>query len=342
MTLITLSSPHTRQSQGVNRVMLTVLLALVPGFAALVLFFSHAYLIQMAIGLSTALLAEAAMLKLRGRPVVFYLKDLSALVTAALLVLSLPPLVPWWLTVTGTLIAIVLAKQLYGGLGYNPFNPAMVGFAILIVSFPVPMTTLWLSAGGFNQLSLSEVSHIIFAGAPLADAFTGATPLDYYKSQVGLMTQAEIYQDAAFSGIWPAGWIWVSLAYLLGGLWMLWRKIFSWHAPVGMLVALALMAVIFGLDADARTPLHLHILAGGSMLGAFFIVTDPVSGATSRLGKFIFGLGVGALAYIIRTWGSYPDAIAFAVLLMNFAAPFIDHYSKPRTYGHKHRHQGYK
>lgn len=340
MTLITLSSPHHRQSQGVNRVMLQVLLALAPGIVALCVFFSPIYLVQLALAMGTALLIESALVWARGRSATFYLRDLSALVTAVLLVLSLPPLVPWWITVLATGCALLLGKHLYGGLGYNPFNPAMVAFALMIVSFPVPMTTLWLAPN--SGLVFMDALAIVLGQAELADSISSATPLDYYKSQISLMTASEIYQSPLFNGIWPAGWLWVSLGYLLGGAWLMWRKVFSWHAPLGLLLALTVLSLVFSLDPDQRTPLQLHLFAGAGVLGAFFIVTDPVSGATSRLGKFLFGLGVGVLAYCIRTWGSYPDAIAFAVLLMNFAAPFIDHYSKPRTYGHQARHRGYK
>lgn len=340
MSLITLSSPHHTQSTGVNKVMLQVLMALVPGIVALCLFFSPIYLFNLLIGCSTALAVEALILRLRRCPVAFHLRDLSALVTAVLLVISMPPLIPWWITVLAVSCALLLGKHLYGGLGFNPFNPAMVAFALMIVSFPVPMTTLWLAPN--SGLDFASALQIVLGQTLLPDGISSATPLDYYKTQVGRLTATEIYQSELFFGIWPAGWIWVSLAYLVGGLFLLYKKVFSWHAPLGLLVGLAVLALIFGLDPDSNTPLHLHLLAGSAIVGAFFIVTDPVSGATSRLGKFIFGFGVGCLAYVIRTWGSYPDAIAFAVLLMNFAAPFIDHYSKPRTYGHSTRHQGYK
>ncbi len=338
--MLTPSSPHAVGTQSVQQVMLTVWAATLPGFAALIWFFGWGYLINAALAVGTALIAEALILRLRRRPVLFFLSDGSALLSAWLLALALPPLAPWWIPVIGSLAAIVFAKHLYGGLGNNPFNPAMVGYAVLLISFPVEMTTRWgmPAALASEAHSLLDSARVVFAGLrvdPAAvDAMTMATPLDHYKNEVLRATGTEIRQDPLFSAGWRVyGWEWVSLLYLLGGLFLLWRRLITWHIPVAVLGSLSLLALTFSWNPDLRVPLDLHLLGGATMLGAFFIATDPVSAATSNRGKLVFGAGIGILIYVIRTWGNYPDAVAFAVLLMNFAAPLIDYYTRPRVYG---------
>jgi len=344
--LFTISSPHTTRRTSTGDVMLQVLLALVPGVIALTWFFGPGHLIQIAIAGSVAISAEALVLFLRKKPIAFFLRDYTAIVTAVLLALSLPPYVPYWVTIIATLFSIVVAKHLYGGLGQNPFNPAMVGYALVLVSFPVVMTTSWsgpaplLDAG----ISLSQGLNWIFASREAFDAVSMATPLDVYKHEINTQTANDVLSQPLFSGLggeqWILGWQWVSAGFLLGGIYLLWKKIFTWHIPISMLIALTLCSAIFGWDSDLYVPTSLHLLAGATMLGAFFIATDPVSASTTPLGKIIFGAGIGILIFVIRTWGAYPDAVAFAVLLMNFAAPFIDQYTQPRTYGHKKAKRG--
>ncbi|MGQ9425951.1 electron transport complex subunit RsxD [Gilvimarinus sp. F26214L] len=342
-----ITSPHAHSQNSTARIMQWVLLATVPGLAALTHFFGPGTLYNLVLAGVTALLCEAAMLKLRGRPIGFYLRDCSALVTAALLALALPPYCPWWIVVVGTATAIVLAKHLYGGLGYNPFNPAMVGYVVLLISFPVEMTT-WAAprsvlAEGENLMGPISALARIFLETPV-DAYSGATPLDLFKHQEGLTVQGIYEAEPVFARAeWAgAGWEWVNLGFLAGGLFLLYKKVFTWHTPVSMLATLGLMAAVFydgGSSASGGSPLF-HWLSGGTMLGAFFIATDPVTSATSRRGKLIFGACIGVLIYVIRSWGSYPDAVAFAVLLMNFAAPFIDYYTVPRSYGHARSRPG--
>ncbi|EAT13509.1 electron transport complex subunit RsxD [Bermanella marisrubri] len=344
--MINISSPHTTRKGSTGSVMLQVLLALVPGIIALTWFFGPGHLIQIAIATTTAVAAEAAILKLRNKPVIFFLKDYTAVVTAFLLALALPPYLPYWVTIVAALSSIVFAKQLYGGLGQNPFNPAMVGYALVLVSFPVAMTTSWSGPTTLidEGISFSQALQWIFAQRETFDAVAMATPLDVYKHEVASQTGAEILAQPLFSGAsgdqLVLGWEWVSIAFLIGGLYLMWRRIFTWHIPGSMLLALFLCSVFFGWDDDLYVPTTLHMLAGATMLGAFFIATDPVSASTTPLGKIIFGAGIGILVFVIRTWGAYPDAVAFAVLLMNFAAPFIDQYTQPRTYGHKKAKRG--
>lgn len=340
--LVSLSSPHTNARISVGQLMFTLIAALIPGFLALVYFFSAGYFINLVLLAVTVVAVEAVILWVRKRPILFFLKDGSALVTAALLACALPPLAPWWVTVLAGAIAIIFGKHLFGGLGNNPFNPAMVAYALLLISLPIFMTTRWASIE--NPTGLLDSVRIIFGSLDFnsIDAYTGATPLDYYKLNIERYTVEEIRANALFGSFVSAGWTPVNVAFLLGGLVLLWRKIITWHIPVALLAVLAFMAISFSTDPDVRVPFSLHMLAGSTMLAAFFIATDPVSAATSNRGKLLYGAGIGALIYIIRTWGNYPDATAFAVLLMNFAAPMIDHYTRPRVYGHKKAVKGFK
>jgi Na+-translocating ferredoxin:NAD+ oxidoreductase subunit D len=335
-------SPYLTNAPSVSVIMLKVLLALVPAIAAYVWVFGSAILVTLALASVTALVAEAVMLQLRKRPVQAYLMDGSALLTAWLLALSLPPLAPWWLVVVGTVFAIVIAKQLYGGLGYNPFNPAMVGYAVLLISFPVLMThwpaPLELAKA---KLSFSNQLAYIFGGALPAglemDAVSMATPLDYLKTQLTLHHSVQdITVAPQFGVLGAAGTEWIIGAYLLGGLYLLQQRIISWHLPTAFLAVLALMAGTFYLADPTHfaNPLF-HLFTGASMLGAFFIITDPVSGPTTPRGKLIFAAGIAVLTYLIRVYGGYPDGVAFSVLLMNMCVPLIDALTQPRVFGHK-------
>ncbi|MEN9465742.1 MAG: electron transporter RnfG [Pseudomonadota bacterium] len=342
MALITLSSPHTHGGNKTQSFMLKVILATLPGLALQTVFFGYGNLINTLLAVAFCLSLEATVLWLRRRPVRFFLKDNSALLTAVLLGVALPPFTPYWVTLVACIFAIVIAKQLYGGLGQNPFNPAMVGYALVLVSFPVQMSTTWAlstQVTGQGTLPLLDTLQVIFAGLPVADGYSGATALDAYKHLIGSATADLIRQNASFNGFNGSA-IWVNLAFLAGGLYLLWARIISWHIPVAMLGALSLCSLILGFDEDLFTPLSLHLLSGATMLGAFFIATDPVTASTTPRGKLIYGAGIGILLYLIRTWGTYPDAVAFAVLLMNFAASFIDAFTQPKSYGHSKAKRG--
>lgn len=335
-------SPYLSSAPSVSLIMFKVMLALVPAIAAYVWVFGGGVLVTLTLASLTALSAEALILKLRNRPIKPFLMDGSALLTAWLLALSLPPLAPWWLVVVGTLFAVVIAKQLYGGLGYNPFNPAMVGYAVLLISFPVIMTH-WPAPLELAQAKLSFANqlHYIFAGVLPAgvqmDAVSMATPLDYLKTQLTLHHHVQDITSAAQYGTWGAkGGELVVWAYVLGGLYLLQQRLISWHLPTAFLGALALMAGAFYLvDATHFASPVFHLFTGASMLGAFFIITDPVSGPTTPKGKLVFGAGIAVLTYLIRVYGGYPDGVAFSVLLMNMCVPLIDAFTQPRVFGHK-------
>jgi Na+-translocating ferredoxin:NAD+ oxidoreductase subunit D len=318
---------------SVQKVMLQVLVALAPAFVVWTWLFGAGLMVNLALAAATALVAEASILALRGRPAAPALADGSALVTAALLAFALPPLAPWWLTVTGTAFAIVLAKQLYGGLGYNPFNPAMVGYVVLLVSFPVEMTR-WLAPVmlGEWQPSLLEALRYAFTGGLPGgldwDAISSATPLDAMRTGVTAgVPLSELRASPLFAAPGGTGWTWLNLAFLLGGAWLLATRTVRWAIPVAVLGSVAILATVFWfVDPERYASPLVHLLGGATLFCAFFIATDPVSAATTPRGRIAYGIGIGVFIWVIRTFGGYPDSVAFAVLLMNMAAPALDHF----------------
>jgi Na+-translocating ferredoxin:NAD+ oxidoreductase subunit D len=335
-------SPYISDAPSVSAIMLKVLLALVPGIIAYVWVFGGGILVTLLLATVTALLAEAVMLKIRNRPLQPFLTDYSAVTTAWLLALAIPPLSPWWLIVVGTLFAIIIAKHLYGGLGYNPFNPAMIGYAVLLISFPALMTK-WPAALQLAQTKLDFLDQLqfIFSGALppqiMLDAVTSATPLDYLKTQLTLNHEvASISQAPIFGMFGGKGGEYVAGAYLLGGLYLWQQKIITWHLPVAFLTALAAVSGVFWLaDSAHYASPAFHLFSGASMLCAFFIITDPVSGPTTPKGKLWFAAGVAIITYLIRVYGGYPDGVAFAVIFMNICVPLIDAHTQPRVFGHE-------
>ncbi len=335
MSLMRITSPHTHGQLRTQRVMQQVMLATLPGVVALTWFFGFGTLVNIAFGMLLAVAFEALALSLRKRPLGFYLSDCSALVTALLLGIALPPYSPWWLIAVGMASAILMAKHLYGGMGYNPFNPAMVGYVVLLISFPVQMTAWAPPRGAGDVPGLLDALQACFLPAAY-DGTTMATPLDVLKQNSSLLIEDLWAANPQFGRWGGLGWEWANLAFLAGGVWLLYQRVFTWHAPVAMLAALAVMAGLFydgGSSASGGSPLF-HLLSGATMFGAFFIVTDPVTSAVSVRGRLVYGALIGILIYLIRVFGNYPDAVAFSVLIMNLAAPFIDQYTQPRTYGH--------
>lgn len=339
----TLSSPHLQTQDSVARLMLRVILAMVPGILAYFAFFGWGVWINLALAVVTALAGEALMLRLRGRALRPFLSDGSAVVTAMLLAVSIPPLAPWWLVVLGTAFAIIIAKHLYGGLGFNPFNPAMVGYIMLLISFPREMTA-WLAPmlPEMATLGLAEHLRYAFSGVLPAglsyDTLTMATPLDTLKTQIGLnRTVSEIVEGhALFGGVGGRGWEWVNAMFLLGGLYLLYTRSIAWQIPAAFLGTLFALSMLFFLsDPDTHASPLFHLFSGGTMLAAFFIATDPITASTTPRGRLYYAAGIGILVFVIRNWGGYPDGIAFAVLLMNMAVPTLDYYTQPRVFGHR-------
>lgn len=330
----------TPASNSVGNVMRQVIYALLPGTLAMLWYFGWGILTNLLLGIGFALLLEAMMLKLRAKPVGLFLGDYSVVVTAWLLALALPAFAPWWLLFIAMVFAVVIAKHLYGGLGQNPFNPAMVGYAAVLVSFPLEMTR-WVAPIDFSfaQIGLSESLNAVFSTLTQTrwDAITMATPLDTVKTAlVSGNSLQKIYQQDLFSTLSGQGWEMINLAYLAGGLWLWYRRVISWHIPAALLLVLAASAGLFWLiDTESYASPLFHLFSGGTMLAAFFIATDPVSASTTPLGKLLYAAGIGLFTYIIRTWGGYPDAFAFAVIIMNMAVPLLDQYTQPRVYGRR-------
>ncbi|MEH4015485.1 electron transport complex subunit RsxD [Escherichia fergusonii] len=344
------SSPYTHNQRQTSRIMLLVLLAAIPGIATQLWFFGWGTLVQIILAVISALSAEALVLKLRNQPIAAILKDNSALLTGLLLAVSIPPLAPWWMVVLGTVFAVIIAKQLYGGLGQNPFNPAMIGYVVLLISFPVQMTN-WLPPYEIAATvpGMADALQVIFTGHTTSggdmstlrmgiDGISQATPLDTLKTSLHSGRSVEqIMQYPIFSGMLAgAGWQWVNLAWLAGGVWLLTIKVIRWHIPVSFLVSLALCTTLGWLFApESLASPQIHMLSGATMLGAFFILTDPVTASTTNRGRLIFGALAGVLVWLIRSFGGYPDGVAFAVLLANITVPLIDYYTRPRVYGHR-------
>lgn len=315
------SSPHIRAAQDSAQIMRSVIYALLPACAVSIYFFGLPALRVLVLCTLGCVLAEILCQKMMSRPSSW--RDGSAALTGILLALNLPPASPWWLALLGVLVAIVIGKQVYGGLGHNPFNPALVARVVLLISFPVQMTT-WS------------------APTPLGsglDAVTTATPLGEMKSAV--MLSGEL-PAALQQGSWNyflgnmggcLGEV-SALALLLGAAYLFWKRIITWHIPVSFLGSVVVIAGIFWLIDPIRYPDPLfHLLTGGLMLGVFFMATDMVTSPVTARGMLIFGFGCGLLTVLIRLFGGYPEGVSFAILLMNAATPLIDRYTRPRPFG---------
>lgn len=313
------------QTPSVNRVMRDVLLALIPGAAISTHYHGPGVLLNLALCVLASVATEASLLHMRGRPVRRHLNDLSGILTAALLALSLPAWLPWWQPMLATIFAIGIGKQLFGGLGFNPFNPAMLGYVVLLISVPTNMsawpgheaTTPWAYIAGNASIQT-------------LDGLSSATPLDTIRT--GLTQQRTLGE--LLPGLDSHHHLLLGIAWLLGGAWLLWRRVINWRLPVATLAGMALPAIVFSvIDPDRFAGPGFHLLFGASIFGALFIATDPVSGSTTPRGRLVFGFGVGLLTWMIRTFGGYPDGFAFAILLMNMAVPLIDQYTPTRVYG---------
>ncbi|MBU2872240.1 electron transport complex subunit RsxD [Colwellia sp. E2M01] len=343
------SSPHNHNHTKTPNLMRLVILATLPGVLAQWYFFGWGNLIHIGLAMATALICEFIVLSLRKKPIAHQLLDGSGLLTALLLGICLPALAPWWISVVGTAFAIIIVKQLYGGLGHNPFNPAMAGYVMLLVSFPIQMT-LWqppLSLLAID-LTFSNTLTTIFTGFTVEgysveqvrssiDGITMATPLDTLKTNISQgFTVIESIKNPVFGDNFSLGWEWINAGFLLGGLFLLAKKAIAWQTPISFLLSIFVCSFIgYSFAPDANPSTMFHWFTGATMLGAFFILTDPVTGATSNKGRLVVGALAGLLIYLIRTFGGYPDGVAFAILLCNMSAPLIDQYTRPRTYGHE-------
>ena len=337
-------APYLAAKADVSSMMLQVLVALVPAALAHVWYFGPGFLLNLIVASIFCVGSEALMMKARGREPRVALADYSALVTAALLAFALPSLTPWWITATGALFAVVVAKHLYGGIGFNIFNPAMAGYVVILVAFPMEMN-LWVAPrmGDIVYVNLTVLQTIVYTlsgtlpDALGFDAISRATPLDAMQSGLRTMrTYAEIRTNPMMGDFGGRGWEWIGNFFAIGGFWLLVKKIIRWQIPAGVFAGLLIPAgLMFIFDQSTNASPGFHLFSGATILCAFFIATDPVSAATSPKGRFVYGLGIGFLIYAIRKWGSFADGVAFAVLIMNMATPAIDYITRPPIVGHK-------
>ncbi|MBD1388208.1 RnfABCDGE type electron transport complex subunit D [Neiella sp. HB171785] len=327
------AGPHTHGGTSTTDLMYLVIAALLPASLFGVYLFGINALIVLLTCCCGAMVFEYLGLKLLGRSS-HSAMDGSALLTGLLLGLSLPPSTPWWIALSGVFFAIIVGKTVFGGLGQNPFNPAMLGRVMLLICFPVELTN-WqqptpptMTDGG-----LAMNNHWLNINI---DGISAATPLSQLAGDVSQslpsFTELSLGQHAGSLGETSA------LLILLGGLFLLWRGIIHWRIPVALLLGLAIPAAISHLIApESFGSATSHVLSGGAMLAAFFIATDMVTSPTSAKGQLLFGAGCGLLIWLIRSFGSYPEGVAFAVLIMNATTPVIDHYLRPTVFGQAKR-----
>ena len=313
-------APHMHNPHSTQSLMRDVILALVPALLVSVVVYGLSVLYVTAIAVASCVVVEYLIQKylVKGNPTI---GNLSAVVTGLLLAFNLPAGIPWWIIVIGSVVAIGVAKMTFGGLGHNPFNPALVGRVFLLIAYPVQMT------------SFPEIQPVI---GGIADTFSGATPLAAIKS--GAMEVVDANLMTMFGGFNSGSMGELSAAALLiGGLYMVWRRVITWHIPVAVLGSMAAFAFIVALMQGGGAELYalplFHLLAGGAMLGAIFMATDYVTSPMTTKGMVIYGIGIGVITMVIRLWGAYPEGMSFAILLMNAVAPLINKYVKPRRFG---------
>jgi electron transport complex protein RnfD len=297
-------SPHLWGGISTTRIMYIVVLALLLPSAASIYYFGYNALLVIVVSVATAVLTEYACRKLRRKA---FVMDGSAVITGLLLALTLPPTIPLWMVALGSFFAIAIAKEAFGGLGHNIFNPALAGRAFMQVSFPVAMAT-WVAPTGFSPDAVTSAS-------PLSDAFTWkAENLSLYKELFLGNTSGSLGET-------------MTLLILLGGILLIATRIIDWRTPVAYIGAVAFLSFALGQDAI------FHLLSGGLMLGAFFMATDYVTSPITRRGRLIFGLGAGILTVLIRLYGGLPEGVCFSILIMNALTPLIDRYATVRPYG---------
>ncbi|WP_256091604.1 RnfABCDGE type electron transport complex subunit D [Candidatus Thiosymbion oneisti] len=340
------AGPYAHAGASVSRTMGLVMLALVPATLFGLWQFGWPAIFLFLVTIAAAVIAEAVCLRIAGKPVRPFLTDGSALLSGWLLALTLPPWAPWWIGLVGSLIAIVVAKQIFGGIGQNLFNPAMVARVALLISFPLEMTTFvaptpFLSAAAPDFAAGLDITFDTLEPQARLDAVTSASVLGHIRNELGQGLSLPQGLPPDYSALRGAiGTVPGSLGetsallILLGGLFLLAMRVITWHIPVAMLGAIALSAgLLHLLDPSRFADPVLHLVSGATLLGAFFIATDLVTSPLSVRGQLLFGAGCGLLVFIIRTWSGYPEGVAFAVMLMNACTPLIDHWVQPRIYG---------
>ncbi|QFQ32852.1 RnfABCDGE type electron transport complex subunit D [Buchnera aphidicola (Aphis fabae)] len=339
--------PYIYNHYSVKNIMFFVLIASIPAILTECYFFGVVVLIQILLFIIFSLLFEIIILKIRGKNIKNNILDNSSIVTAVLLGLSVPATLTWWMIMFSSFFAIVVAKHLYGGLGQNIFNPAMVGYAVLLISFPLYMSACYKENTKLFSLddvtiSINKIffqtskSDVFIDNDP--DIFTKATPLNDFKnkSRASYNTSLENISLKNKKIIIFSSWNYINISFLLGGFFLLYKKIICWRIPFSFLFSLFIFSTInYFFSTNLIVCPLFHFFSGGTMICAFFISTDPVTTSYSNIGKIIFGLIIGFLVYIIRNYSDYPDGIAFSVLFGNMIVPLIDDFLKTSGYGHK-------
>lgn len=327
--LIVSPAPHAHSGDSVRKNMLLVILALLPAYVVSVVEFGWGALITALISVAACMLFEWLITRFMLKEP-SHLDDLSAILTGLLLAFNLPSNLPWWIVVIGALAAMTLGKMSFGGLGQNLFNPALVGRVFLLISFPVQMTT-WPRPLGFV--------------GSYVDAETGATPLYYLKYMIksgdsSLISNLPSLSDAFLGAMGGSLGEVCALALIIGGIFLICTRVITWHIPVSIILTAALFAVVTGLVGALPEGMCTYqyvlytLLTGGMMLGAFFMATDYVTSPMTGWGKIIFGIGIGLIVMVIRTWGAYPEGMSFAILIMNACVPLLNRI-RPRRFGEK-------
>lgn len=315
------SSPHIHEGTRIPDIMRLVLLALVPAALFSVYLFGLHGLITIAVSVSSAVMFEAAWQKIMRKPVT--IGNMSAVLTGLLLALNLPSTSPWWMILVGTFFAIIVAKQFYGGLGYNIFNPALVGRVVLLIAFPAQMTARWVAPSAWGMNAVTTATPL----GRVREALLSTGHLDLH------LTRQEVFNLLLGNRAGSLGEVSVVLL-AAGGIFLIARKIITWHIPVSFIGSVWVMTGVFHLSNPARyADPSFHVITGGLFLGAFFMATDYVTSPLTPAGKLVFGVGCGVVTVVIRLFGAYPEGVSFAILLMNAFTPLIDRYLKPTVFG---------
>ena len=344
--LILSNPPHLRTDQSLRKIMWMVVIALLPATAYSVYLYGLKVLFPIITAIIAAVAAEALYQALMKKPVT--VSDGSAVITGLLLAMNVPPDAPIWMIAIGSAFAIIIAKQLFGGLGFNIFNPALAARAFLIASWPVEMTARWHKFSATNVFSTDIINSCLSQKA--LEVVTQATPLAALKEAPAQLKEMYtpiscfydlIFSTTSFKSLFIGnigGCIGETsvLFLLIGGLFLLYKRVITWHIPVAFISTVAVFICIYYLLTDFPHPLKgtlYHILSGGLFLGAIFMATDMVTSPVTEKGMIIFGVGCGIITSVIRLWGGYPEGVSYSILLMNATVPLIDRYTKPRIFG---------
>jgi electron transport complex protein RnfD len=334
---ISSSSPHVRDTDSISKIMWTVNIALIPALFMAFYFFGPKALWVTLLAVVSAVLTEGIIQKLAKKPM--RIQDGSAVITGILVAFNVPASVPWWMPIVGSVFAIAIVKELFGGLGNNILNPALAARAFLLASWPVEMTASWVAPKGgtisgisgitsATPLNLLKQSGKIIANPDMYD------PVQVQNAQNAIANLSNSYSNLLIGNVGGCIGETSVIALLIGALFLFYRHAITWHIPFSYVGTVALMSWVFGgTDGIFTGNWIFHILSGGLILGAFYMATDMVSSPLAHKGQIIFGVGCGILTVTIRIWGGYPEGVSYAIILMNLAVPLIDRYTVPKVFG---------